>query len=170
PRGERQPPRPHEPVAQRAERPTQRRAQTLDVLGRYAVALRARRRADSEATQVRVRVEEMRPPRHGGAVRHTVVPALGLQVPQQRLLGDADAHALHPLVVPGPLHCEQPEQAADEPRPGADPGGARRSACRLSPPAIPVISPTNAPSPSPIVPAAACAALTAATVAGPYSG
>ncbi len=40
----------------------------------------------------------------------------------------------------------------------------------LIPPAIPVISPTTAPSPSPIVPAAACATLTAATVAGPYSG
>src|SRR5439155_1454201 len=196
--------------------------------------------------------------------------------------GNADADALHPLVVPGPLHREQTEQAADEPgarasggregthrnhattvppttptanqrRPGPRPtsrrvpavpaasaaptaatlrsatpcGGSEparvaratcastrpsavttaartasrripaactrsstrgspasiaaaarpsarvfscRSPCRLSPPTIPVMSPTNAPSPSPSVPVVACAALTAATVAGPYSG
>src|SRR6185437_1092730 len=170
PRGERQPPRPHEPVSERAERPAQRRAETLDLLGWHAVQFRPRRRADGEAAQIRVRIEEMRSPRHGGAVRHTVVPTLAPQVPQQRLLGDADAHALHALVVPGALHGEQAEQAADEPGPGTgwSGGAAHRSHATIVPPTTPAANQRRlGPRPTrrsvPAAPAAS-AAPTAATL------
>src|SRR2546429_606450 len=124
----------------------------------------------------------MRPARHRGAVRHAVVPDLGPQVPQQRLLGNADADALHPLVVPGPLHREQTEQAADEPVARASGGreGTHRNHATTVPPTTPAASqrrPGRRPTrrrvpavPAPSAPPPACAALTAATVAGPCSG
>src|SRR3989475_10964731 len=110
----------------------------------------------------------MRPARHRGAVRHAIVPTLGPQVPQQRLLGDADAEALHPLVVPGTLHREQTEQAADEPGPGARQGRAHRSHATTVPPTTPAANQRRlGPRPTrrsvPAVPAAS-AAPTAATL------
>src|SRR5437773_2250133 len=116
----------------------------------------------------------MRPARHRRPVRGPVPRRL--QIAQQRLLGHAHADPLQAPVLPRPLHGEQPQQAAAEPgsrRPGpacTARAVARRTTDVLSAPSIPVTSRTSAPSPSPSVPAAACAVLTAATVAGPYSG
>src|SRR5439155_1467090 len=91
------------------------------------------------------------------------------QIAQQRLLRHAHADPLQALVVPGALHREQPQQAAAErrtPRPG------HRSHTSTAPPARPAANHRRfAPRPTMrSVPAAACAVLTAATVAGPYSG
>src|SRR5207247_467806 len=136
-----------------------------------------------------VRVEKVRPPRHGRAIgRLVAVPHQGAQ---EWLFRHTHANPLHPLVVPRALHGEQPQQALPERRlheshattvPPASPAANQRRAVptaralsrgtrwRLTPPTSPVVRPTSTPKPRPKVPAPACAALTAATVAGPYSG
>src|SRR5207249_1541524 len=143
-----------------------------------------------EAAQIGVRVEKVRPPRHGRAIgRLVAVPHQGAQ---EWLFRHTHADPLHPLVVPRALHGEQPQQALPERRlheshattvPPASPAANQRRAgprpTRRSVPAMPTArapatpataSPATPPKPRPKVPAPACAALTAATVAGPYSG
>src|SRR2546428_12867002 len=110
----------------------------------------------------------MGPARHRRAVRHPIIPAVAAQVSQQRLLGDANADALHPLVIPGPLHRERAEQAAAEPGPGPGRRAAHRRNATIVPPTTPAANQRRlGPRPTrrsvPAAPAAS-AAPTAATL------
>src|SRR6266576_286063 len=107
-RKERQPASPDEPVADGPERAAERLTQSLDLVGRGAVVLGARGSTDREANEIGMRVEEMRSPRD----RRTILTIR--QVAQQRLLGDAHAHAEQALVVVRALHREEAQQSARE--------------------------------------------------------
>ncbi len=97
-----QPPCPDEAVAERPERPAQRFAHALDLVGRGPVVLGAGGGADREADEVRMGVEEVCAPRHRGTVLAIT------QIAQQWLFRDADAHAEQALVIVRALHGEQP--------------------------------------------------------------
>src|SRR5439155_25807361 len=100
--------RPDQTIAERAERATQRFPQPLDLIGRSAVVFCAGSRANREAGEIGMRIEEMRAARDGW-------PVLAIaQIAQQRLFGDANAHAEHALVVVRALHGEQPQQRTRE--------------------------------------------------------
>src|SRR5439155_502794 len=86
----------------------------------------------------------MRPARHRRPVRGPVPRRL--QIAQQRLLGHAHADPLQALVVPRPLHGEQPQQAAAERGTGR---AGHRSHASTVPPAIPATNqPRFAPRPT----------------------
>ncbi len=70
--------------------------------------LRARGRPDREADQIGVRIKEMRRARQGRTVLAVA------EIAQQRLFGDADAHAEQALVVVRALHREEAQQRARE--------------------------------------------------------
>src|SRR5216117_1624385 len=105
----------------------------------------------------------MRPARHRRPVRGPVPRRL--QIAQQRLLGHAHADPLQALVVPRPLHGEQPQQAAAERGTGR---AGHRSHASTVPPAIPATNqPRFAPRPTTRSVPAVAAAIAAATAATP---
>src|SRR2546425_3136126 len=158
--GEREPARPHEPIAQGSQRTRQRGAQALDLLRGRAVVLRPRRRPDREAGQVGVRIEEVRSPRDRRVIGGPVGPAG--QVAQQRLLRHADPQSDHILIGPRALHCEEAQQACAQSR-----ARRHRSQTASAPPPRPTANQrSSGPRPtsrSVPVPAAASAAAAAAT-------
>ena len=82
--------------------------------------------AQGQAGQVGMGVEVLRGTDH----RFGVPGGVGLaQILQQRLRGVAHAHALHPLVTPGSLHREEPQEGA--------PPAVHRSTTTRIPPASP---------------------------------
>src|SRR5262245_14996061 len=106
PREERQPAGPHQAVAERSKRPAQGFTQTLDLVGSRAIVLGTCRGADRQPDHIWMGIEEMAAARHRRAILGRV------EITEQRLFGDADAHAQHALVVVRALHREQPEQRA----------------------------------------------------------
>ena len=122
-RREWQPARPDEPIADAAERSAERRAETLDALGRHAAELRARERADGDGGEIRMRVEVRALARHG-RLEGVAVHAAG-QAAQHGLQREADAVAEQRLVVPRALNGEQAAEHA-HPRHGGDARRGRR--------------------------------------------
>src|SRR4029079_11909134 len=117
------PARPHETIANAAERSTQCRPKTVDHGGRNSVQLRARERADGDACEIRVSIEVSRVTRQ--RFRICFPTATARQEPQRRLHCKRNSISDERLVIPGTLNREQ-AQIHPEPCSGRNPPLPRR--------------------------------------------